>query len=371
MSAAMVDEPAGQEPAVQGSVGQEPATQEPAGQESAGALMTAWQVTSAGEPLEVMRLARLPRPRPGPGQVAVRVSATALNFPDALLARGQYQERPPWPFTPGIELCGEIEAVGAGVDPLRIGERVIGAPALPHGALAELCLARAEDMLPAPAALDDATASAFFIAYQTGWFGLYRRAALRVGETLLVHAAAGGVGSAAVQLGRAAGARVIAVVGAPDKVEVARRLGAQQVIDRSTLDGALGNLVAAIKDAAGPKGVDVVYDPVGGDSFQASTKVVAFEGRILVIGFAGGSIPSLPMNHPLVKNYSVLGLHWGLYRTRAPELVRRAHEDLTTLAAAGALQPLISRRMPFEEAAQGLTQLAAGRTVGRLVVLQP
>jgi NADPH:quinone reductase len=352
MSAAAVDESFGGEP--------------DAGD---GSTMTAWQVTEAGEPLEVMRLTRLPLPHPGPGQVTVRMSATALNFPDALLARGQYQERPDHPFTPGIELCGEIESVGEGVDPRRIGERVIGTPTLPHGALAELALARAEDMLPAPAALDDAAASAFFIAYQTGWFGLYRRAALRVGETLLVHAAAGGVGSAAVQLGRAAGARVIAVVGAPDKVEVARQLGAQHVIDRSSLDGEVGSLVTAIKEAAGPKGVDVVYDPVGGDAFTVSTKVIGFEGRILVIGFAGGNIPTLATNHALVKNYSVLGLHWGLYRSRAPELIRRAHEDLTKLVAAGALRPLICDRIPFAEAAQGLTRVAAGKTVGRLVVL--
>ena len=329
--------------------------------------MAAWQVTRAGEPLEVMRRAQVPVPAPGPGQVCVRVHAAALNFPDVLLARGQYQDRPPWPFTPGIELCGEIEAVGAGVDRNRVGERVIGTPALPHGSFAEVALARADDLVAAPAALDDAAAAAFFIAYQTGWFGLYRRAALRVGETLLVHAGAGGVGSAAIQLGRAAGARVIAIVGSPEKVAVASELGAQVVIDRSVTE----DLIPAIKDAAGPKGVDVVYDPVGGDAFTVSTKVIAFEGRIVVVGFAGGTIASLAMNHPLVKNYSVLGLHWGLYRNRAPELIGRAHEDLTALVGAGALRPLVSERLPFEAAADGVTRLAAGSTVGRLVLLPP
>lgn len=329
--------------------------------------MKAWQVTGHGEPADVMGIAEVPEPVPGPGQVLVRVSATALNFPDALLARGVYQERPPLPFTPGIELCGEIEAVGEGVDPLRIGERVCGTPALPHGALAELALAGAAEVLPAPPGLDDAAAAAFFIAYQTGWFGLYRRAQLRVGETLLVFAAAGGVGTAAVQLGVAAGATVIAVVGSADKVAVAEKMGARVVIDRSATD----DLIGAIKAAAGPKGVDVVYDPVGGDAFTVATKVVAFEGRILVVGFAGGTIPSQPMNHVLVKNYSLVGLHWGLYRSRIPELVVRAHDELTKLVAAGAVAPLVSERLPFEQAADGITRLAGGSTTGRLVVLPP
>jgi len=326
----------------------------------------AWQVPRLGEPVEVMTQAEVPRPSPGPGEVAVEVRSAALNFPDVLLIRGQYQERPALPFTPGIELCGEIVAVGEGVERSRLGERVIGTPALPHGALAECAVGRAEDMLPAPAALDDGPASAFMITYQTGWFGLYRRAALRVGDTLLVHAAAGGVGSAAVQLGRAAGARVIAVVGGPEKVPTARALGADVVIDRSADD-----VIAAVKDVTAGHGVDVVFDPVGGESFTISTKVIAFEGRIIVVGFASGTIPTVAANHALIKNYSILGLHWGLYRTRHPELIRRAHEDLTTLVAAGALQPLISQRLAFPEAPVGIARLAAGATVGRLIVSPP
>ena len=329
--------------------------------------MRAWQVTANGEPAEVMAVAELPVPEPGPGQVRVRVAATALNFPDALLARGQYQERPPLPFTPGIELSGRIEAVGDGVDPGRVGERVCGTPALPHGGLAEYALAGAAEVLPAPAGLDDAAASAFFIAYQTGWFGLHRRAALQAGETLLVLAAAGGVGTAAVQLGKAAGATVIAVVGGPDKVAVAEAMGADTVIDRSATD----DLVGAVKAAAGPRGVDVVYDPVGGDAFTVATKVVGFEGRILVVGFAGGTIQSQPMNHVLVKNYSVVGLHWGLYRSRIPGLVVEAHQELTRMVDAGRLAPLVSERLAFEQAADGITRLAAGATTGRLVVLPP
>jgi NADPH2:quinone reductase len=221
-------------------------------------------------------------------------------------------------------------------------------------------------MLPAPAAFDDATASAFVVAYHTAWFGLYRRAGLRVGETLLVHAAAGGTGSAAVQLGRLAGARVIAVVGSAEKAEVARDLGADLVIDRTRDD-----VIAAVKEATGEKGVDVIYDPVGGQAYTASTKVVAFEGRIIVVGFASGTIPKVSLNHALVKNYSILGLHWGLYRTRRPELIRRAHDELMTLAAADVVRPLVSRRLAFDEAPAGLAALAAGDTIGRVTVAPP
>jgi len=331
-----------------------------------GRTTTAWQVPVLGEPQDVMRQVEVRVPGPGEGEVLVEVWSAALNFPDVLLARGAYQDKPPLPFTPGVELCGEIVGVGPGVEPTRLGSRVVGMPRLPHGALAGYALARSVDMLPAPAAFDDATASAFVIAYHTAWFGLYRRAGLRVGETLLVHAAAGGAGSAAVQLGRLAGARVIAVVGGREKAEVARGLGADVVIDRTARD-----IIPAIKEAVGDKGVDVVYDPVGGDAYTASTKVIAFEGRIVVVGFAGGTIPTVALNHALVKNYSILGLHWGLYRTRRPDLIRRAHEELMTFAAADAVRPLVSRRLAFGEAAEGLAALASGSTVGRLTVAPP
>jgi NADPH:quinone reductase len=326
--------------------------------------MTSWQVAALGEPADVMSVARVPVPEPGEGQVLVQVRAAALNFPDVLMARGQYQERPPLPFTPGIELCGTVAAVGPGVDAARVGERVIGNPALPHGALAGYALAAAQDLYPAPPALDDVQAAAVHIAYQTAWFALHRRAALRAGETLLVNAAAGGVGSAAVQLGRAAGARVIGVVGGPQKVAFAELAGADAVIDRSVDD-----VVGRVRELTGGRGVDVVFDPVGGDAFTAATKVIAFEGRIVVIGFAGGTIQQAATNHLLVKNYAVLGLHWGLYRQRDPALVRKAHGELTALAGAGAVRPAVSEVLPFGDAVAGLTRLGAGLTTGRLVVL--
>src|SRR5689334_23896788 len=225
------------------------------------------------------------------------------------MCRGLYQVKPPLPFTPGVELCGQVVAAGDGVTGFAAGDRVIGGPVMPGGAFAELALMNAASALPAPDGLDDAEAAAFFVTYQTGWFGLHRRAGLAAGETLLVHAAAGGVGSGAVQLGKAAGARVIGVAGGGRKAEAVRALGADVVIDRHAQD-----FVAVVKEVTEGRGADVVYDPVGGDTYARSTKGVAFEGRILIIGFAGGQIQSAALNHALVKNYSIVGLHWEIGR---------------------------------------------------------
>ncbi|MCA1274958.1 NADPH:quinone oxidoreductase family protein [Streptomyces rubiginosohelvolus] len=316
--------------------------------------MQAWRVHRNGEPGEVMRLEETDRPTPGDGQVLVEVRAANVNFPDALLCRGQYQVRPPLPFTPGVEVCGTTED----------GRRVLATPALPHGGFADYVVADEAALLPAPDALDDAEAAALHIGYQTGWFGLHRRAHLQPGETLLVHAAAGGVGSAAVQLGRAAGAQVIGVVGGSDKAAVARELGCDLVIDRRSED-----IVAAVKEATGGRGADVVYDPVGGDAYAKSTKCVAFEGRILVVGFASGVIPTPALNHALVKNYSVVGLHWGLYNTKDPAAVRACHEELTKLAEQGIVKPLISERVAMAGAADAVQRVADGTSTGRIVVL--
>jgi NADPH2:quinone reductase len=325
--------------------------------------MSAWRVERLGSPSEAMAFGDAPVPEPGRGQVLVQVAAAALNFPDVLMVAGQYQVRPPLPFTPGVEMSGRVIAVGEGVDPARVGRRVLGVTDVPAGGLAEYALSPSAGVFDAPEGLDDAEAASLHIAYQTGWFGLHRRARLLEGETLLVHAASGGVGSAAVQLGRAAGARVIAVVGGAEKASVARDLGADIVVDRTVDD-----IVGAVKDATGGRGADVIYDPVGGPAFEASTKAVAFEGRIVVVGFASGVIPSAPLAHALVKNYSLLGLHWGLYQSKAPELVIEAHQRLTEMVAAGTVRPLVSQRLTLGEAAGGLDELAAGRTTGRVVV---
>ncbi|MCC9307150.1 NADPH:quinone oxidoreductase family protein [Kitasatospora sp. RB6PN24] len=317
--------------------------------------MKAWQVTAAGLPQDVMRLAEdVPEPVPADGQVLVRVRAAAVNFPDGLMCLGRYQVKPPLPFVPGVELCGELPS----------GERVIGNPVAPSGAFAEYALMDRRALFPAPGALDDAEAAALHIGYQTAWFALHRRAALRPGETLLVHAAAGGVGSAAVQLGRAAGARVIAVVGGAQKVAVAEELGADVVIDRQAED-----FVAAVRELTGGQGADVVFDPVGGDAYTGSTKCIAFEGRIVVVGFASGTIPTPPLGHALVKNYTLLGLHWGLYNTKDPAAVRACHEELSALAAAGAVRPLVSERLPLAGAADAVQRVLTGRTTGRLVIV--
>ncbi|GHA89779.1 NADPH:quinone oxidoreductase family protein [Streptomyces termitum] len=316
--------------------------------------MQAWRVHENGEPGAVMRREEVAVPEPGPGQVLLKVRAANVNFPDALLARGQYQIRPPLPFTPGVELCGETGD----------GRRVVTTAALPHGGFADYAVADAAGLLPAPDVLDDAEAAALHIGYQTGWFGLHRRAALRAGETLLVHAAAGGVGSAAVQLGKAAGATVIGVAGGPAKAATARALGCDLVIDRHAED-----VVAAVKAATGGRGADVVYDPVGGEAYRQSAKCVAFEGRIVVVGFASGTVPAPSLHHALVKNYTILGLHWGLYAQRDPASVLDCHRALTALAEQGAVKPLVAERVPFAGAADAVQRVADGTTTGRLVVL--
>ena len=324
--------------------------------------MRAWQVHEHGEPRDVLTLAEVPVPEPGPGQVLVRVLAAAANFPDALLCRGTYQVRPPLPFCPGVELCGEIVAAGDQVSGFAPGDRVIGGAALPHGGFAEYALMDSRLIMPAPPMLDDASAAPFHITYQTGWFALHRRARLAAGETLLVHAAAGGVGSGAVQLGKAAGAVVIGVAGGEEKAAVASTLGADVVIDRTRED-----IVDVVKSVTGGRGADVVYDPVGGDAFARSVKCIAFEGRIVIVGFASGQIPSAALNHALVKNYSILGLHWGLYQAKDPAAIRDCHARLVQLAADGLIKPLISERLGLADVAAGIQRLADGETTGRIV----
>ena len=288
----------------------------------------------------------------------------AANFADALMCRGLYQVKPPLPFTPGLELCGEIAALGPGTTGFEVGDRVVGSSALLAGGFADFALMDPSTTFPAPDALDDAEAAAFYVGYQTGWLGLHRRAHLQPGETLLVHAAACGVGSAAVQLGKATGARVIGVVGGPAKFEAASRLGADVVVDRHTED-----FVDVVKDFTHGRGADVVFDPVGGDAYQRSTKCMAFEGRILVVGFAGGQIQLAALNHALVKNYSILGLNFFLYATENPALVRVCHDELTKLAADRMVKPLVSERVALGGVAEGLQRVADGTTVGRVVLV--
>ena len=322
--------------------------------------MHAWQIERLGEPIDVMSLNEVDVPTIGPDEVLVKARAIAINFPDALLARGEYQVKPELPFSPGLELCGEVTEVGANVTHLAVGDRVIGSKI---GVLAEYSALPAALVFPAPDSLNDEEAAALYIGHQTGYFGLHRRANLQAGETLLVHAAAGGVGTAAVQLGKAAGATVIGVVGSAAKIEIAKRAGADHVIDRSTDD-----FVTVVNELTKGQGADVIYDPVGGDMFERSTKCIAFEGRIIVVGFASGTVGVAKANHALVKNYGILGLHWGLYATKAPQLVADAHVELTRLADAGQVKPIIGKTLPFEQAPEAIQEVASGASVGRIVL---
>lgn len=327
--------------------------------------MRAWQVTKYGTPREALRQNEIEVPEPGPGQVRVRVSAAAVNFADTLLCTGDYQVRPELPFVPGLEVCGVVTTGGDG-SPFAVGDRILGPTALPHGGFAADAILDTATAYPAPDGLDDAQAATFVVSYHTGWLGLHRRAAIQPGEHLLVHAATGGVGSAAVQLGKAAGAQVIGVVGGADKAALARDLGCDVVIDRRESD-----VIEEVLEATDGHGADVVYDPVGGPAYVQSTKCIAFEGRILVVGFASGTRQKARLNHALVKNYSILGLHLNLYRDMLPEVIEQCHTDLTRLADSGQIAPLVGRRFAFDEVPNALEALAGGGTVGRLVVTPP
>ncbi|MEJ2859554.1 NADPH:quinone oxidoreductase family protein [Actinomycetospora flava] len=332
--------------------------------------MRAWRVPRYGPFGEVLEVADVPRPEPGPGETRVRVAAAALNFADILHTAGEYQERVPPPFTPGLEVAGTTDD----------GRRVFGPVALPHGGFAEEAVLRTT--WPWPEGMSAAQAAGFFVSYQTGWCALHHRTSLRAGETLLVLAAAGGVGLAAVQLGRAAGARVIGVVGDEEKAAVARTAGAEVLVDpgdtkRSGEHAGRGagpdrtDLVAAVRELTDGRGADVVYDPVGGDSFDAARRVVAWEGRLLVIGFAGGRIADAPTNHALVKNYAVVGVHWSAYRDRSPELVAAWQREIEALWHRRAIAPIVGAEYAFEDLPTAMEELQARRTTGRVVLRAP
>ena len=322
--------------------------------------MRAWQVPELGEPRDVLTLAEVPDPVPGPGQVLVRVLGAAANFPDVLMCRGGYQVRPPLPFTPGVELCGEVVAAGPGVTGVAPGDRLIGGPRRRRLRRADADERGQRAARPARPGRRRGGRVLHHVPDRVVRAAPAGPAA--AGETLLVHAAAGGVGSGAVQLGKAAGARVIGVAGGEQKAEVARALGADVVIDRNTQD-----FVEVVKEVTEGRGADVIYDPVGGDTYARSTKCIAFEGRILIIGFAGGQIQSAALNHALVKNYSIVGLHWGLYQSKNPQLIKDCHAQLTKMVADGAIRPLVSERLGLDEVPAGLQRLADGGTVGRVV----
>lgn len=314
--------------------------------------MRAWQVREPGDPQDALSLEELEEPSPGPGEVTVEVEAAALNFFDILLCRGEYQEKPELPFTPGGEVAGTIS---------ETGQRVIATP-FPSGGYAQKIIIPEDSVFPIPEDMPSEKAAAMHIAYQTAHFAMHRRADLREGETVLVHAGAGGVGSAAIQIARSAGARVFATAGGEEKVGVCRGLGAEIAIDYRR-----ENFIEVVKEATGGRGADVIFDPVGGDVFDGSRRCVAFEGRIVIIGFTGGRISDAPTNHVLIKNYSAIGLHWGLYNRIMPELVRETHDELIRLYENGEIDPLIHSTVPFEDVPDALTLLGSRKTYGKLV----
>jgi NADPH2:quinone reductase len=322
----------------------------------------ALRVHELGEPEQVMVLEDRPEPEVRPGDVRLRVHAASLNFPDVLMCRGEYQVKPPVPFTPGAEVAGVIEDLGEGVEGLRVGDRVLAIPNFGGGGFAELTTASAGGVFPIPESMPFAAGAALHVVYQTGHLALHRRARIQPGETLLVHAGAGGVGSAAIQLGLAAGARVVATAGGPEKVKVLEKLGADLALDYREHD-----FVDAVKEFTDGRGADVIYDPVGGDTYDRSTKCIAFEGRILIIGFTGGRFADARTNHVLIKNYAVVGVHWGLYNVMNPALVRSTHDELVQLFEAGKIDPLISERVGLAEVPAALARLGSRGTYGKIV----
>jgi NADPH2:quinone reductase len=303
--------------------------------------MKAWRVHELGPHREVLRLEDAPIPTPGEGETLVRVRAAGVNFPDTLVIAGKYQVRPPLPFTPGFECVG---------DDTETGERVLCWAA--RGAFQEHAVVRRDQMLRAPAALTDVEAAGWMVSYQTAYFALVHRGQLRAGEVLLVIGGAGAIGSAAIQLGKVLGATVIATASTPAKAEICRQLGADRAID-----------ISQLPEAA--RGADVILDPVGGAAFEAALRSIAFEGRLVVIGFTSGTIPSIPVNRILLKTISVTGLYWADYWDRAPERIHATH----TLLARLPLKPLVGKVFPLEALPDALDAVLDRASYGKHVIV--
>lgn len=324
--------------------------------------MRAWQVKQLADPEEALELTEVEKPTISKGKVLIKVEAAALNFFDILLCQGKYQEKPPLPFTPGAEISGTIEETAEG-STFKVGQRVITQPVLPNGGYAEYVVVDEDTVYEISDSMSWNEAAAMFVTYHTTYYALHYRAQLKEGEVLLVHAGAGGVGSSAIQLGKAVGAKVIATAGGPEKTQVCRDLGADIVIDYLKED-----FIDIVKKETNGRGADVIYDPVGGDTFDKSRRCIAFDGRLLVIGFAGGRIPEAPANHALIKNYAIVGVHWGLFRKLYPEGVKENHKKLMELYDEGKIKPLVYREFAFEDVPEALNMLGSRKTWGKLIV---
>lgn len=308
-------------------------------------------------------LAELPVPQPGPGEVRVRVRAAAVNFPDLLMTRGDYQLKPTLPFVSGLEFSGEVDAVGEGVRGWVDGDAVVGGSR--YGSMAEYTVVPAASLRPRPLALGWEAAAAYPVAYLTAYVALVRCARIAPGEWVLVHGAAGGVGLAAVDLAKAMGARVIAAASSADKRDAIARLYAPDAV----IDAAPG-FRETVKELTGEAGADVIFDPVGGDVFDESTRCIAFGGRLLVIGFASGRIPQVSVNMPLIKGFSVVGVRAGEYGRRFPDRGAENVAAIDALAAAGQIRPHVHAALDLADWRKGFAMLERREVVGK-VVLKP
>ncbi|MFY9478755.1 MAG: NADPH:quinone oxidoreductase family protein [Aquabacterium sp.] len=303
-----------------------------------------------------------PTPEPGKGEVRVAIKAASLNFPDLLIVQGKYQMKPPLPFVPGAEFAGVVEAVGEGVKHLAVGSSVAGFAGT--GGFGTHTIAPAAVLMPLPPAFSFEDGAAFLCTYGTTYHGLIDRAQLKAGETVLVLGAAGGVGTAAIQIAKAAGAKVIAAASSDDKLALCKTLGADEVINYSTQ-----NLRDELKTLTGGKGPDVVYDPVGGDFTEAAFRSIAWRGRYLVIGFANGQIPSLPLNLTLLKGASVMGVFWGEFAKREPQNNAASLMQLAAWYMEGKIKPLIEHKLPMSQIKEAFTLMGSRQVRGKLVLV--
>ncbi|WP_313104508.1 NADPH:quinone oxidoreductase family protein [Stutzerimonas nitrititolerans] len=313
-------------------------------------------------PAENLVVEDLDSPQIKKGEVLLDVHAAGVNFPDTLIIEGKYQFKPPFPFSPGGEAAGVVAAVGEKISHLNVGDRVMALTG--WGSFAEQVAVSGQNVLPIPAEMDFTTAAAFSMTYGTSMHALKQRANLQPGETLLVLGASGGVGLAAVEIGKAIGARVIAAASTNEKLEIARKAGADELINYSE-----ASLRERLKELTDGQGVDVIYDPVGGKLFEEAFRSIAWNGRMLVVGFAaGGEIPALPANLPLLKGASLIGVFWGAFAQRQPQDNAANFKQLFAWYAEGKLKPLVSQTFALEQAAEAIDTLGQRKAVGKLVV---
>ena len=296
------------------------------------------------------------------GEVKIKVRACGVNFPDALIIQGLYQVKPPFPFSPGLEVSGDVIEIGADVDTVKVGDRVMAT--MMYGGFAEEVVVPVAMVLQMPSNMTYEHGAGFPVVYGTSHLALAHRGKLQAGETLLVLGAAGGVGLTAVELGKLMGAKVIAVASTPEKLALTQDYGADEIIQYTS-----ENLRDRIKDLTEGRGVDVVYDPVGGDLFDMAVRRVAWEGRYLVIGFASGRIPELPLNLPLLKNFSMVGVYWGAYLMNDPAVIQKSFQQLLTWYSEGKLKPHIHKTFSIDDAPSAILELTERRAMGKVLVV--